>query len=62
MSEREPAEASRPEDPEAETQEGYRRYAPSLARIPRHWPMATEPAHVFDPRPFAPAPQRRDDE
>jgi hypothetical protein len=28
----------------------YRLYEPVLARLPRDWPFATEPAHVFDPR------------
>lgn len=28
----------------------YRLYEPVLARLPRDWPYATEPAHVFDPR------------
>jgi hypothetical protein len=27
-----------------------RLYAPVLARLPRDWPYAAEPAHVFDPR------------
>lgn len=48
-------------DTEAEIAEAYGRYAPSLARIPRRWPMATEPAHVFDPRAFAPLPKSRED-
>ena len=39
---------------EAERQEAWRRYAPGLARIRRDWAMTAEPAHVFDPRPFAP--------
>jgi len=28
----------------------YRLYEPVLARLPRDWPYAAEPAHVFDPR------------
>lgn len=28
----------------------YRLYEPVLARLPRDWPFAAEPAHVFDPR------------
>lgn len=28
----------------------YRLYEPVLARLPRNWPYASEPAHVFDPR------------
>lgn len=28
----------------------YRLYEPVLARLPRNWPYAAEPAHVFDPR------------
>lgn len=28
----------------------YHAYKPVLARLPRDWPYATEPAHVFDPR------------
>ena len=27
----------------------YRLYEPVLARLPRDWPYAAEPAHVFDP-------------
>ena len=48
-------------DLSADIAEAWRRYEPSLARIPRKWPMAAEPAHVFDPRAFAPAPERRED-
>jgi hypothetical protein len=28
----------------------HRLYEPVLARLPRDWPYAAEPAHVFDPR------------